>query len=67
MMKSITQACLIAAAYALEAETEVNSEATYGIDVADIIPSPNVADPIVFPTGLTVGGGTDIIEESVTI
>jgi hypothetical protein len=48
---------LLSAAIAIEAETEVESQATYGMTITGSLPIPK-PDAIVFPTNLTVGGGS---------
>jgi len=57
MMRSTFQAMLLSAAIAIEAETEVESQATYGMTITGSLPIPK-PDAIVFPTNLTVGGGS---------
>ena len=60
MMRSTFQAMLLSAAaiaVKIEAETEVESQATYGMTITGSLPIPK-PDAIVFPTNLTVGGGS---------
>ena len=57
MMRSTFQAMLLSAAIAIEAETEVESQAAYGMTITGSLRTP-MPDVIVFPTNLTVGGGS---------
>ena len=78
MMKSICQALILSAVYAIEAETAIEAEApntgtsngstkaTYGMNIAKSIPSPKY-DAIVFPTDLSTGGGSEVVTISSTV
>jgi len=59
MMRSTFQAMLLSAAaiaVKIEAETEVESQATYGMTLPESLSSP-IAAQITLTTNLTVGGG----------